>query len=113
MVDIKLRRLKITRSHTGAYYVYRRSNGEALIRNFKGTKAALLKRMEGPDFVRAYNAPRTIQRADAKDMAGDTLGGLVKAEGGGPAFAHGRSVDATGGEGSGAQWVAWRGASDA
>jgi hypothetical protein len=35
------------------------------------------KRMEGPDFVRAYNAPRTIQRADAKDMAGDTLGGLV------------------------------------
>jgi integrase len=33
--------------------------------------------MEGPDFVRAYNAPRTIQRADAKDMAGDTLGGLV------------------------------------
>ena len=77
MVDIKLRRLKITRSHTGAYYVYRRSNGEALIRNFKGTKAALLKRMEGPDFVRAYNAPRTIQRADAKDMAGDTLGGLV------------------------------------
>jgi hypothetical protein len=77
VAEIKIKDLKIVRGKTGAYFVYRRSTGEKLIKNFKGTKAALLKRMAGPDFVRAYNAPRTIQRADAKDMAGDTLGGLV------------------------------------
>lgn len=77
MVKVKLKGLKITRGKSGAYFVYRRTTGEALIKNFKGTRAALLKRMEGPDFVRVYNAPRMIKRANAKDMPSNTLGGLI------------------------------------
>jgi integrase len=78
VVDIKLKGLKITKNHAGAWYVYRRSTGEALIKNFKGTKASLLKRMAGPDFMRLYNAPRLLnRRTDARDMGAETLGGLV------------------------------------
>nr|WP_233286921.1 tyrosine-type recombinase/integrase [Bradyrhizobium oropedii] len=70
-----MRGLKIATSK-GKWYVYRRSTGEVLVKGFSGTKAALLKHMAGPHFVRLYNAPRIVRTA-TKDMASDTLGGLL------------------------------------
>ncbi|WP_315762026.1 integrase [Bradyrhizobium sp. SZCCHNS2005] len=77
MVEIKLKGLKIAKGKTGAWYVYRRATGEALIQNFKGSRSELLALMAGADFIRLYNAPRALKRPGASELGSDTLGGLV------------------------------------
>ncbi len=73
MVKVRLRGLKITRPK-GKYYVYVRATGEALLKGFAGDKAALIKRLEQPDLIGAYNGRR--QRGP-KSYAEKTLGWLV------------------------------------
>lgn len=74
MVRVKLRGLKIATSK-GRWYVYRRADKEKLIEGFKGTRDELLRKMESPAFIAAYNRPRK-ERHKADQFASDTLGGL-------------------------------------
>jgi len=75
VVKVRLEGLNIVKSR-GRWYVYRRSNGEVLIKGFEGTREALLQQLGEPGFMQAYNRPRTRARA-ASTFAADTLGGLV------------------------------------
>jgi integrase len=74
MDGVKLRGLKISRAR-GKYYVYRRKDGEVLLRGFKGDKAALMKRLGEPDMLGLYNAGQ--KRARKIPYPEKTLGWLV------------------------------------
>jgi hypothetical protein len=50
MVKIKLEGPKIVKAKQ-KYYVYRRSDGEALLRGFEGNQEDLRKRLAMPDMV--------------------------------------------------------------
>jgi integrase len=69
MVDVKLRGLKIARAR-GKYYVYRRSDGECLLKGFAGDKDALRKRLEQPDMLGLYNTGRPRAAAYAEKSLG-------------------------------------------
>jgi integrase len=73
VVKVKLEGLKIA-SARGKYYVYVRATGEALIKGFKGDKAALLRRLAMPDMIGAYNVRR---KRDPQSYPEQTLGWLV------------------------------------
>ncbi len=73
MVNVKMRGLKVY-PVDGKWYVYVRSTGEALLKNFKGSKADVLKLLETPEMMGAYNAKRA--RA-ARSYPEHTLGWLV------------------------------------
>jgi integrase len=73
VVDVKLS-LKITHAR-GKYYVYRRSDGEAILRGFTGNMEALRKRLAEPDMIGLYNSGR---RRDTKAVYPEkSLGWLV------------------------------------
>jgi integrase len=74
VVKVRLKGLKIA-CPKGKYYVYVRATGEALIRGFDGDKAALLRRLEMPDMIGAYNVRR---KRDPQSYPERTLGWLVK-----------------------------------
>ena len=71
MVKVRLKGLKIAHAR-GKYYVYVRATGKALITGFEGTKAQLIKKLEDPDMIGAYNA-----RRGARTYPAQTLGWLV------------------------------------
>jgi integrase len=73
MVNVKMRGLKVY-SVGGKWYVYVRATGVALVKNFSGTKADLLKLLETPEIMGAYNAKRI--RA-MRSYPRHTLGWLV------------------------------------
>lgn len=75
MVEVKLRDLNITHAR-GKYYVYIRSTGAPLVKGFEGDKVALLKHLEGPQFLQVYNRPRLAKRATA-NLGIETLGGFI------------------------------------
>jgi integrase len=75
VVRVRLGGLKIAHAR-GKYYVYRRDNGETLIKGFKGTRAELQTKLEDPGFIQTYNRPR-LQKRRAGDFAVETLGGFV------------------------------------
>jgi integrase len=75
VVDVKLRGLKIARAR-GKYYVYRRSDGVALLKGFVGNEDALRKRLAEPDMIGLYNVGR--KRAIGHVYPEKTLGWLVK-----------------------------------
>jgi integrase len=72
VVKVRLKGLKIARSR-GKYYVYVRATGDAIVSGFKGSKAALLKKLEEPELIGAYNARRDRKRIYPER----TLGWLV------------------------------------
>ena len=76
VVRVRLRGLKIARNPKGLYYVYIRATGECLLSAFAGDKAALLRRLEEPDIVGAYNMQRHRDRG-LKSYPERTLGWLV------------------------------------
>jgi integrase len=57
VVKVKLSGLKIAHAR-GKYYVYRRADGECLLKGFEGDVAALRKRLAQPDIIGAYNVGR-------------------------------------------------------
>ena len=71
MVSVDLKGLKIVRAR-GRYYVYRRSDGAALLRGFDGDVDALRKRLGEEDMLGLYNASRPRKAYPDK-----TLGWLV------------------------------------
>jgi len=73
VVRVKVEGLKIARNKRGRYYVYLRSTGEAVLRNFEGDRTALLKRLAEPDMIGIWNARRPRVRAYPEQ----TLGWLV------------------------------------
>jgi integrase len=74
VVKVRLKGLKIARNPAGKYFVYVRSTGEAILRNFDGDRAALIKRLAEPDMIGAYNVRRN---RDPKSYPERTLGWLV------------------------------------
>jgi hypothetical protein len=75
VVLVKLRGLKIARNKAGHYFVYVRGTKHALIRNFKGNREELLKRLAEQDMLTLYNAHR--KRELNRIYAEGTLGSLV------------------------------------
>jgi hypothetical protein len=75
VVRVKLRRLKIARNKAGNYFVYVRGTKHALIRNFKGSREALIERLGEMDAMTVYNAARKQQLG--RVYADGTLGALV------------------------------------
>src|ERR1700738_2626448 len=75
VVKVKLEGLKIARAR-GKYYVYRRATGETLIKGFVGNRADLEREMATPDFIAAYNRPRT-RAQPASTFSLETLGGFI------------------------------------
>jgi integrase len=75
VVKVKFEGLNIYRSR-GKWYVYQRSTGEALIRNFDGDRTDLERKLASPEFIAAYNRPRTRARP-ANTFAIETLGGFI------------------------------------
>ena len=75
VVLVKLKGLKIARNEAGHYFVYIRGTKNALIRNFKGNREQLLKRLAEQDMLTIYNAHR--KRNLARVYADGTLGSLV------------------------------------
>jgi len=75
VVKVKLEGLNVVQAR-GKWYVYVRDTKEKLIGGFVGSRADLMKRMEMPDFIAAYNARRL---RDLKRTYPDgTLGSLVE-----------------------------------
>jgi len=74
VVKVRLRGLKIARAR-GKYYVYHRESGATILRGFEGNKDALLKRLEEPDMIGAYNVRR--KRDPVRSYPEKTLGWLV------------------------------------
>lgn len=62
MPRVRLKGLNIRRNASGAWYVSLRATGEALIKGFSGSRAALDRALESPDFLARYNAARTRDR---------------------------------------------------
>jgi integrase len=77
VVRVRLKGLKIARNPKGLYYVYIRATGECLVKAFDGDRAALLRRLEEPGIVGAYNVQRH-RDAGPKSYPDGTLGALVK-----------------------------------
>jgi integrase len=75
VVKVKLEGLNIVKSR-GRWYVYIRETGEKLVSGFVGDKPALVKRLEQPDIIAKYNAPRV--RKAKKGWDEGTLGALVQ-----------------------------------
>ncbi|QHG70207.1 tyrosine-type recombinase/integrase [Ensifer adhaerens] len=75
VVTVKLEGLNIVQAR-GKWYVYVRDTKEKLLGGFVGTKDDLYKRMEMPDFMAAYNAPRL--RNMKRVYPEGTLGSLVE-----------------------------------
>lgn len=75
VVKVRLEGLNIVKARE-RWYVYRRSDGEALLKGFEGTRENLAQKLAKPDFIAAYNRPRTRART-ANTFANDMLGGLV------------------------------------
>jgi hypothetical protein len=75
VVRVKLEGLNIVKAR-GRWYVYRRSTGEPLIKGFDGARADLEQKLAEPDFLQAYNRPRT-RKPKSADFAPETLGGFV------------------------------------
>lgn len=75
MVKVKLHGLKIARAR-GKYYVYRRSTGDKLIVGFVGSRADLEREMASPEFLAAYNRPRTRAKP-ASTFSEQSLGGFI------------------------------------
>ena len=69
-----MRGLKVYEAVNGHWYVYVRKTGVALLKNFKGSKDDVLKLLETPEMMGAYNAKRA--RA-AREYPERTLGWLV------------------------------------
>jgi integrase len=76
VIRVRLKGLKIARNPKGLYYVYIRATGECLLSAFAGDKAALLRRLEEPDIVGAYNVQQHRERGPRSYPDG-TLGALV------------------------------------
>jgi len=76
VVKVRLKGLKIARNPKGLYYVYIRATGECLLSAFAGDRDALLRRLEEPDVVGAYNVQRHRARGP-KSYPDGTLGALV------------------------------------
>ncbi|WP_024507170.1 site-specific integrase [Bradyrhizobium sp. ARR65] len=74
VVRVRLRGLKVARAR-GKYYVYRRATGEIIIKGFLGSREDLMRRLEDPDLMHAYNRPR-LARRPASDFGSETLGGF-------------------------------------
>lgn len=74
MVKVRLSGLKIVKAR-GKFYVYRRSDGAALLRGFDGSESELRKRLAMPDLLHAYNAPR--RKIGRNEYPEQTLGWLV------------------------------------
>lgn len=75
VVRVRLRGLKPVKAR-GRWYVYRRATGEAIIKGFVGSRENLMRKLEEPDLMQAYNRPRLMKRR-AGDFAPETLGGFV------------------------------------
>lgn len=73
MANVQLHDLKIYQSK-GRWYVYVRSTRAPLIQKFEGTKAKLLKHLETPEMIGAYNVKR---KHDKRIYRERTLGWLV------------------------------------
>src|SRR5262245_59625503 len=72
MVKVKLEGLKIARAR-GKYYVYRRDNGQVLLKGFAGDIDALRRRLAEPDMIGVYN----VGRRRAAAYPDKSLGWLV------------------------------------
>jgi len=75
VVLVRLKGLKIARNKAGRYFVYIRGTKIAILKNFEGDRAALLKRLSEPDMLMLYNAHR--KRDLNRVYAEGTLGSLV------------------------------------
>jgi integrase len=75
VVKIKLDGLNIY-CPRGKWYVYVRATGEPMVKGFVGDRADLERHLASPEFVAAYNRPRTSARP-ANTFALETLGGFV------------------------------------
>jgi integrase len=58
VVKVELKGLKIATGRGGKIYVYRRSDGECLLKGFTGNRKALEKLLAEPDMLGAYNVGR-------------------------------------------------------
>jgi hypothetical protein len=74
VVKVKFVGLNITQAR-GRWYVYVRKTGEKLLGGIEGTRDDVLKRMQEPDFIAKYNAPRV--RKAKRTWEEGTLGSLV------------------------------------
>ncbi|WP_249164556.1 hypothetical protein [Bradyrhizobium jicamae] len=75
VIRMRLRGLKRVFSR-GRWYVYRRSDGEAIIQGFEGSRDELMRKLEDPELMQAYNRPR-LQKRNAADFPIETLGGFI------------------------------------
>jgi integrase len=73
MVNVRMRGLKVY-SVGGKWYVYVRATGEALLKNFSGSKADVLKLLATPEMMGAYNTKRS---RTARSYPEQTLGWLA------------------------------------
>ncbi|MGX1323880.1 integrase [Bradyrhizobium sp. USDA 377] len=77
IVEVRLRHLNIVHGRKpNTWYVYPRGGGPALIKGFVGTRDELMRRLEQPDLINAYNRPRLLKRR-AGDFPMETLGGFI------------------------------------
>lgn len=74
VVKVKLEGLNIVKAR-GRWYVYIRETGEKLLSGFEGDRDQLVKRLERPDVIAKYNAPRV--RKARQTWEEGTLGALV------------------------------------
>jgi hypothetical protein len=75
VVRVKLKGLKIARNAAGHFYVYVRGTNRCLVKNFDGTREALLKRLSEIDVLTVYNVARKQELN--RVYADGTLGALV------------------------------------
>jgi integrase len=75
VVKVDLKGLNVYPSR-GKWYVYVRATGEPLIKGFVGSRAELKRHLESPEFIAAYNRPRTRAKP-ASTFAVETLGGFI------------------------------------
>lgn len=75
VIKVRYTGLNVVRAR-GKWYVYVRETGERLLGGFEGSRADLVKRLEMPDFMAAYNARRLLKVE--RSHADGTLGALVR-----------------------------------
>lgn len=75
VVRVKFEGLNIVQAR-GKWYVYPRAGGPALLKGFEGARIELLKELEKPEYIQAYNRPRILKR-QAKKFPIETLGGFI------------------------------------
>lgn len=77
VVKVRIKGLNTVHNRrSGKWYVYVRSTGECLLSGFEGSKEALQRRMEQPDFIAIYNARRV--QSIKRTYPDGTLGSLVE-----------------------------------